>query len=255
MVLPLLFTGSLQAQDIDEEAIRALIESEVNRLINTEGALDEAIQKGIDDYIQNQKQAAGQSRAEQYKQRAKSIAPVDMNRDHVLGNPEAAITMLEYSDFECPYCKLIHPVLIELLENNRESIRWVYRHFPLDFHNPGALKQAEAAECVADLSGNDAFWKFTHAIYQRTGSNGKGFPLAGLRPLAEEVGVAGEDFTECLDSGRMGDRVHEDVESGKKAGVLGTPVTFIMNRNDDLQVVTGAARLEQIQAMVDELAQ
>ena len=76
-----------------------------------------------------------------------------------------------------------------------------------------------------------------------------------LRPLAEEIGVDGEDFSECLDSGRMTVWVNEDIESGRKAGVSGTPVSFVINQNNDVRIVTGTLSLDQLQDIVDELSE
>lgn len=254
MIILLIFSSRLFAQQIDEAALQALVKEEVNRLINSEGVLDEAIEKGINEYISKQQQAARQSQVQQQQQRLQNLTPVDINRDHIFGKQDAAITLLEYSDFECPYCKIFHPTVVQLLENNKDKVRWVYRHFPLDFHNPGALKQAEGAECIAELRGNDAFWVFADFIYQRTESNGKGFPLDRLGPLAEEIGADSEKFNECLDSGRMAERVNADIESGKRAGVSGTPTAFLINRNDDVRIMTGALSLTRLQELVDELS-
>ena len=249
----LTISTSLIAQEIDEGKLNALVQKEVERLLNTDGAMDEAIQRGIERYVQNQRQGAEQARANQQQEKAKNIRAVDVNRDHIYGNPDAPITLVEYSDFECPFCKRFHPTVVQLMENNQENLRWVYRHFPLAFHNPGAQKQGEASECVAELSGNDVFWKFTDFIYQRTTSNGQGFPIANLRLLAEEVGVDGEEFNNCLNSGQMAARVKEDIDNGVQIGVSGTPAAFFTNLEGEIRVIAGAYPLENLQTLVDEL--
>jgi protein-disulfide isomerase len=111
-----------------------------------------------------------------------------------------------------PFCKRFHATPKELVQAYAGKVNWVYRHFPLAFHNPGAQKQAEASECANELGGNDAFWKYSDAIYARTQSNGKGFPLTQLAPLATEIGLDGETFRQCLDSGKYTARVQEDLE-------------------------------------------
>jgi len=249
----ILLSTSVSAQTVDDAQIKALVQQELERLVNTEGALDAAIEKGIGAYIIKQRLAADNAKAQQQRDRAKDLRPVT-TRDHIFGNPDAPITLIEYSDFECPFCKRFHPTVVKLIENNPDTVRWVYRHFPLGFHNPGAQKQAEAAECVADIQGNDAFWEFSDKIYARTRSNGKGFPIANLRPLAEEVGADGDEFTSCLDSGKMTARVKEDIENGAQVGVTGTPAAFIINQAGESQFVAGALPLEQLQQMVDSLA-
>ena len=254
-LLALFLTSAVGAQSLDEVQVRALVQEEIERLVNTEGVLDSAIEKGIGSYILKQRLAAENAKAQQQQDRAKNLRPVNAERDHISGNPDAPITLIEYSDFECPFCKRFHPTVMKLMENNQDKLRWVYRHFPLGFHNPGAQKQAEASECVAEIKGNDAFWDFSDKIYTRTKSNGKGFPLKNLRPLAEEIGVDGEAFTKCLDSGKMSARVNEDIANGKLLGVSGTPAAFIVNQKGETRFVAGALPLQNLQSLVDELAQ
>jgi len=186
--------------------------------------------------------------------KAKNMRPVDIKHDHIFGNPDAPVTIIEYSDFECPFCKRFHPTMMKLMENNTDTVRWVYRHFPLAFHNPGAQKQAEATECVAELNGNDAFWDYSEKIYSRTKSNGKGFPIANLRPLAEEIGVDGDAFTACLNSGKMSVRVKVDIANGRQAGISSTPAAYIINQKGETRFIAGAAPLAKVQSLVDELA-
>ena len=112
------------------------------------------------------------SSGRQAAQQAKNVRPVSAERDHIYGNPDAPISLIEYSDFECPYCKRFHVTAKSVVEAFDGKVNWVYRHFPLAFHNPGAQKQAEASECASELGGNDAFWKYTDALYARTKSGG-----------------------------------------------------------------------------------
>src|SRR5207237_7967826 len=109
--------------------------------------------------------------------------PAPSKSDHVYGNPNASITLIEYSDFECPYCKSVHLTAKRVVDESRGQVNWVYRHFPLEMHNPGAQKQAEASECAAELGGNEAFWKFADAVDPATGPGGKGFRQDHAPPL------------------------------------------------------------------------
>ncbi len=251
----LVLAAPIWAQNLDESQIRELVREEIERFVNSEGALDGAIEKGIGAYVVKQRIAAENAKAQQQQDRVKNLRPVDSDRDHIFGNTDAPITLVEYSDFECPFCKRFHPTVVKLMENNKDKIRWVYRHFPLSFHNPGAQKQAEASECVASLVGNDAFWEFSDKIYTRTKSNGKGFPVDNLRPLAEEVGADGEAFSSCLDSGEMTARVKEDIANGVALGVSGTPAAFLINQKGDALFAAGALPLQNLQSMLDQLAQ
>ncbi len=258
LFVPIVMIGLMispsNAQEVELDLIRQLVREEIERQLNTE-VLDSAIEKGIERFILKQQTRVDQERIEQQKAQVNNLRPVNPYRDHIFGNPDAPVTMVEYSDFECPFCKLFHLTAIQLVKNNPHTLRWVYRHFPLEFHNPGAQQQAEASECVAELNGNDTFWAYSNRIYQRTRSNGKGFPSEKLRPLAEEVGVNGDTFSECMSSGRMTNRVEEDYENGVKVGVSGTPANIFTNQKGEMRVSNGAVSLEKLQALVDELSQ
>ena len=157
---------------------------------------------------------------------ASQVKPVDEKTDHVLGAKNAKVTLIEYSDFECPFCKRHFATMQQIVKNYPKDVRMVFRHFPLSFHQ-NAAKQAEASECAAELGGNDAFWKFHDKIFERTTSNGTGFALDALVPLAKEIGLNESAFKNCLDSGKMAPRVAEQMQEGSDAGVSGTPATFV----------------------------
>ena len=242
--------NSVSAETMDKAQVQALVKAEVQKLLDSSEFMD----KAIDNYIKRRTQAEARQKREQQQARAKNIRPVDIKTDHIRGNKNAPLTIVEYSDYECPFCKRFHPTVNKLLANNSDKLRWVYRHFPLGFHDPGATKQAEATECVAELGGNDAFWKYSDLIYARTKSNGKGFPISNLRSLAEEVGVNGDAFDRCFKSAKYADKVKKDIENGKLIGVTGTPAAFILNKKGDMRFVAGALPLERLQSMVDELS-
>jgi len=249
-----LWFAPLSAQELDDESLRKVVREEIRRLLNAPGVLDAAIARGIENYIREQRAEADREKGEQQRARLGNMRKVDAKRDHIFGDPDAPFTLVEYSDFECPFCKRFHPTVARLMENNPGKIRWVYRHFPLSFHNPGAQQQAEASECVAELGGNGAFWKYSDAIYERTSAGGNGFPLNALRPLAEEVGVDGDAFARCLRSGRMAQRVLEDHKNGMAMGVSGTPSGALLHRDGGREFIGGALSLEQLQALLDKVA-
>src|SRR3989344_453399 len=91
--------------------------------------------------------------------------------DHIRGNPDAPIKIVEYSDFECPFCKRFHETMQQVSAEYGDQVAWVYRHFPLDQLHSKARKEAVASECAAELGGNDAFWKFTDRFFELTPSN------------------------------------------------------------------------------------
>lgn len=235
-------------EQVSQEVIRRLIEN---------GALDEQIELGIERYIDKQQQA--QSTAEEQArsrsaQLAGSVRRVSPERDHIYGNPDALISLIEYSDFECPYCKRFHPNPKELVDGSDGQVNWIYRHFPLEFHNPLAQLEAEASECANEQGGNDAFWQYADLLYERTSSNGNGLSPDALVPLAQEIGLDDKVFEACLESGRMTARVKEDVVKGEKIGISGTPGNIIINNESgDAVPAAGALPTETLQNIVDSL--
>lgn len=236
------------AQDNVETPDPELVErvkSAVMQELRESDFLQQEIDAGIEAYIRRQRvaqaKAQEQARLEQQKlanENLQTVRRYTAGHDHIFGDPKAPITLIEYSDFECPYCKRFHNTPKKLVEKYDGQVNWVYRHFPLSFHNPGAQKQAEASECVAEQGGNEAFWQFADTIYERTRSGGKGFALNRLAPLAEELGLDTASFQECLDTGRYADRVQEELLEGQKLGINGTPGNVLVNN------VTGQAVLK-----------
>lgn len=183
---------------------------------------------------------------------AGKVKPV-ASSDHIRGNAKAKITLVVYTDLECPFCKRFHPTAQELLKKYGDKIRVIYRHYPLPFHQ-NAQKEAEASECIAELGGNDAFWKYADAIFERTTATGTGFALDKLGPLAAELGVNQVAFQTCLDSGKYEKLVKDSVTDGQTAGVNGTPSTFIIDSKGESQTVVGAQPIEAFQAVIDKLS-
>lgn len=172
--------------------------------------------------------------------------------DHIRGNKNAKITLIEYSDYECPFCQRFHPTTNELLEVYKDKIRLVYRHFPLSFH-ANAQKEAESSECIAELGGEDKFWQYTDAIFERTTANGTGFALDKLGPLALELGVNQAEFQTCLDSGKYEQLVKDQIADGTSAGVSGTPATFVIDPKGNSQIVVGAQPPSAFKTVIDKI--
>lgn len=247
--------GELSAAEY--EALKAQIKQEVLRELIQDGELDAAVDAGISRYVERQRQARAEAEAREQQDAAslaKNVREVSAERDHIYGNPDAVVSLIEYSDFECPYCKHFHNTAKEIVDAYDGKVNWVYRHFPLAFHNPGAQLQAEASECAAALGGNDAFWRYTDTIYERTTSNGEGFPVDGLIPLAREIGLNGDAFGECLNERRYEARVTEDFEEGVRIGIRGTPGNILLN-NESGSVIPrpGAAPIDTWKQLIDRL--
>jgi len=193
--------------------------------------------------------SAPQKPGEPQPQNAK-VSPVT-DKDHVRGSKNAAVTLIEYSDLECPFCQKFHPTMQELMKTYGDKVRWVYRHYPLAFH-ANAQKEAEGSECAAELGGNDKFWEYIDKIFERTTANGTGFALDKLGALAAEVGVDQTQFQTCLDSARYEKLVKDQLAEGSASGVQGTPSTFIVNSKGESQILVGAQPIESFKTVIDQ---
>ncbi len=144
--------------------------------------------------------------------------------DHIRGSADAKVVMIEYSDFECPFCSRHLPSVEQALNDFPNDVALVYRHYPLSQIHPNAAKAAEASECVADIAGNDKFWEYHDRLFEAQPS---GLSVPVFKQIAGEIGVNQSEFDSCLDSGEMAPIVAAHTASGNDAGVQGTPATFI----------------------------
>lgn len=185
---------------------------------------------------------------------AEGMRPVDAN-DHILGNPDAKLVIVEYSDTECPFCKQFHNTMKRIMETYGKDgkVAWVYRHFPIDQLHSKARKQAEATECAADQGGNDKFWAFTNTLYERTPSN-NGFDDKQLPVIAKDIGLDVDAFNTCLSSGKFTAKVEADYQDAVKAGGRGTPYSLIIVEKDGTKVpINGAQPYDSLKGTLDLL--
>ena len=161
--------------------------------------------------------------------------------DHILGDRNASIKIVEYSATECPFCKVYHSYLHELVqgENKIEDLAWVYRHFPIESLHKKAIREAEATECVAKIGGEDTFWTYLDSIYANTNSNDS-LPDEMLFTLAEQVGVSVDEFSQCLESGEMNEKILASIDEAQDAGARGTPysILYLDEKLSDEQIET-----------------
>jgi len=156
------------------------------------------------------------------------------------GSEAAPVTIVEFSDFQCPYCSRVNPSIDRVLENYGERVRVVFRQFPLNSIHPEAQKAAEASLC-ADAQGK--FWEMHDVMFEEQKSLG----VDQLKEKAARLGLDAEAFGACLDSDEYAEAVAADLRSGASMGVTGTPAMFINGR-----FLNGAVPYEQLAAIVDE---
>ncbi|MES2436717.1 MAG: thioredoxin domain-containing protein [Patescibacteria group bacterium] len=154
--------------------------------------------------------------------------------DHVLGNPNAKVSMIEFSDTDCPFCQRFHPELQKLVDKYGKDgkLAWAYRHFA--FHER-APKEAEATECAAEIGGNDKFWEYLNKVFAakhfQTSATDKyvGIEVSQLPVLAESIGIDKAKFSTCLTSGKYATKVKQQYDEAVSAGAVGTPHTVIIS--------------------------
>jgi|SRR3989344_1298942 len=180
-----------------------------------------------------------------------NIAPVTAE-DHVRGNPDAPVVIVEYSDTECPFCKRFHPTMLQVMNEYGADgkVAWVYRHFPLDQLHKKARTEAVALECAGDQGGDDAFWKYTDRLYEVTPSN-DGLEASQLPKIAGEVGLDVAAFNTCLTSGKFDAHVEADAKNASATGGSGTPWSVIIGKNGKKYPLSGAQPYESVKQLVD----
>lgn len=178
------------------------------------------------------------------------VRPVSAS-DHILGNPAAQVMIVEYSDFDCDYCKVFHETLQQIIANEgaQGEVAWVYRQFPLIEIHPNALAHARAAECIAQTAGNDAFWKFANELF----ANQPADP-ANYGTLAKNAGVAGDAFAACYAdaSSTVDARVMTDRQNALSMGAGGTPYSIILVNGRPPVEMAGGYSYDAVKELVDQ---
>jgi peroxiredoxin/predicted DsbA family dithiol-disulfide isomerase len=181
--------------------------------------------EGILSALKALKKATTQETKQQEEITGQLTLPVSA-RDHILGRADAPVTLVEYGDYECPHCSSVHPIVKELLSRTGDSVRFVFRNFPLTQVHHYAQKAAEAAEVAAD---HDAFWPIHDLLFE----NQHSLDRESLMRYAVAAGLDAAQFASELASGQKADRVKEDFMSGVHSGVNGTPAFFINDHRYD----------------------
>lgn len=185
------------------------------------------------------------------KNLAENVLPLT-GEDHILGDPNAPVAVIEFSDLECPFCKRFHETMKRVMQDYGETgkIAWAYRHFPLDSRHPKARNEARATECAGELGGNTAFWAYIDRVFAVTPSN-NGLDAAELPKIAEYVGVNRAAFESCLAGDRHADRVEAQTQDAINSGGQGTPFTIIRTRDGRTSVINGAQSYEAVKQVID----
>lgn len=179
--------------------------------------------------------------AEKQEPQAASV-PAVSDADYYVGNKNAKVVLIEYTDFECPFCLKHFETMKKIKDTYGDKIKVVARHFPLSFH-VNAEKAAEAAECAGEQG---KFWPMYDALFAANAA--KNMSVVQWKNEAKKIGLNTTKFNECLDSGKYANKIASEIASGSAAGVDGTPATFING-----QLVSGALPFEQFKTIIDGL--
>lgn len=178
------------------------------------------------------------------KHGAKVLLDVDRVEVSVAGAPskgpaDAPVTLIEFSDFECPYCSRVVPAIEEVMSTYGDQVRVVFRQFPLSFH-PRAQKAAEASLCANEQG---KFWELHDAMF----ANQRELEVAQLKSKAAALGLDAAAFDACVDSGKYAAQVATDLTDGQRAGVSGTPAMFVNGR-----FISGAVPFATLAKVIDD---
>ena len=180
-----------------------------------------------------------------------NIPPLN-NTDHVRGNPEAPVVIIEYSDLECPFCKRFHDTMNQIIAEYGDAgqVAWVYRHFPLDNLHAKARGEAIATECAAQVGGNNGFWQYLDKIFAVTPSN-DGLDASLLPTLAAEIGLDRAAFEACVKDNDFDTKVQAQIDEATDNGATGTPFPVVIGPDGKQTALPGAMPYAQLKSLID----
>lgn len=177
--------------------------------------------------------------AAQPTQEVIDVPPVT-SEDNTYGPSDAKVTLIQYSDFECPYCANFSSTIKQIIEEYGDDVQVVFRHFPLSFH-ANAREAAIASECAAEQG---MFWEMHDKIFEANLTDTMSAETWGR--AAADLGLDTDDFADCMESDRYDEKIASQMQEGAKAGVKGTPATFVNGT-----IVSGALPYESFTQIID----
>ncbi len=219
--------------------------------------LQAEIRAGIDSYVEEQQQEyeAAQQQPEQPERPTSTTISMEelADDDAFIGDENAPVTIVEFSDYQCPFCRSFYNgAYSEIKEKYVDTgqVKLVFRDFPLSFHQD-AYPAALAAECVRDQAGDGAYFEFHDAIFEsQSGGSTVPIPEETMRSIATDLGVDMGEYDECYNDEKFRDEIYDDLAEGQEAGITGTP-GFIINGT----IVSGAQPFSAFEQVIEaELA-
>ncbi len=163
----------------------------------------------------------------------------------IYGSLDARITLQEFGDIECPFCRKMHSGLKQVIDHSDGVVNWEFKHFPLKMHNPVAALQAKAIECVKASYGNRVAWTTLDQLFAQTGGNGQGVP--DMTGFVRSLGLSGQAISMCMASDAHEERINRDYQEGQALGISSTPALRILDHKTGKDyIVKGYKTPEQL---------
>lgn len=167
---------------------------------------------------------------------AGATVAVSIDDDPIMGDKNAPVTMIEFSDYECPFCKRFWSDTLGQIKTNyidTGKVKFVYRDLPLPFHEPMATKEAIASNCAREQGGDKKFFEYHDEIFTRTTSNGNGLNDDKLQSIAQDLGLNMSKFNSCIEDDAQKEEVKKDIADAQAVGATGTPTLLIGKSTKD----------------------
>ncbi len=201
----------------------------------------------------------GGSDSQQKKKVVQSAGSVDKvnpvtARDHIRGNPDAQVKIVEYSDFECPFCKRFHGTMSRVMDEYGKDgrVAWIYRQFPLDqLHPKNGRKVSLASECVNEIAGNNAFWNFADKFFKLTPSNDRTNLAVVLPQIYSDLGIDQVKVEKCIASGKYDKHIQDDIDNAIVSGGRGTPWSIVISSSGETFPLSGAQPYQSVKQLIE----
>lgn len=206
----------------------------------------------VDERLAIQKKQQSQKRLASLKEQYQ-LAPAETADNSLLyGDVNARISIKEYGDVECPYCRKMHTEVKRIVDHSQGVINWKFKHFPLAGHNPAAAYEAQALECVKEAYGNRVAWVAMDRMITETAGNGKG--IDDMTSFIRSLGLNGSLISNCLASDDHKDTINNDYADGRKSGVTATPALVIVdNKTNKQSLIKGYKTSEMLAKAIHKI--
>jgi protein-disulfide isomerase len=175
--------------------------------------------------------------------------PAPSASDHIIGSPTAPIVLVEYSDFQCPYCQVIYPSLKRIVGESNGDVAWAMREFPLYQIHPQAVPAANAAECIAEQLGSAGYFKYADAVFNNQASLNAAYSAS----LAKQFGADTTKYNTCISNSTYLSKIQQETADAENSGGNGTPFTVIVNTKTGKQYpVSGALPYAQLVSVINQ---